>query len=208
MTSIIAIDNEHNAYDIDGDKPEEQKIKFPVFTLSINPGGGTRMDIALTNTIDEIRLYSEIYTRILRLKENDEVHVYLHTSGGSVLTALGLCYAFNQSKARIIGHASGKVISAGTMILAFCDQIEVASDAIFLVHISHGMVYAKSPVLRDHGDARANTMAIFFRKMLDRGMITKEEYVDITEHDTDVYISGETVRQRLCNQQQEDENDA
>jgi ATP-dependent Clp protease protease subunit len=66
--------------------------------------------------------------------EADTIHVRINSPGGDVFAAQAISTALSQHKAQVIAHIDGIAASAATSIACSCDQVEIASGAMYMIH--------------------------------------------------------------------------
>lgn len=168
-------------------------------------GNKSVLDVFITENVDIEARYEEIVTLMNRMKSTDEVHIYLHTNGGLVNSAIMLVNAMSDCDAPVIGHPLGKIISAGTMIATGCDRLDISEDSAFLFHQYFGGSIGKVVQVQQKANSMASSMKTVIGKMLDLNLIIEDEYKRIVEDGEDVYVSGRELMNRLSDCEQ-DEN--
>lgn len=93
-----------------------------------------KIKVYLTGGIDEPSAYNELCYLLQEATKKDEIHMHLNTPGGIVDSAFMIANAMKRSKAKIIGHLSGTVASAGTLISMACDEIDAENHIAFMIH--------------------------------------------------------------------------
>lgn len=88
----------------------------------------------ITEAIDEPSNYNELCYLLDTADSTDTIHLHINTPGGMIDSAFMLIDSIKRSKAKVVGHLSGTVASAGTMIALACNELEVAPHTAFMIH--------------------------------------------------------------------------
>ena len=88
----------------------------------------------LTDDIVEPAAYNELCFLLTSATSDETFHIHINTPGGLIDSAVMLVDAIKSSKAKVIGHLSGTVASAGTIIALSCNDIKVAPHTSFMIH--------------------------------------------------------------------------
>jgi len=77
------------------------------------------------------------------LSEHDgkELHVYIDTYGGDVFAGTSIYAELSRRNGKTVGIVDSKCMSAGTIIMMGCDEIEVSPSAIIMIHDPITSVY-------------------------------------------------------------------
>lgn len=177
-----------------------QDLRDMMPMCQITASDGKRiLDIYITSVIRTPMLYSEAVSLMSELNEGDEIHLWLHTIGGHVDSAAYLIHAMNQTKAKTIGHAVGEVMSAGTMILVNCDEVEISPFAVFMYHSASTIIGGKVHMIKSYTGAVLDYANLFMEDIKRKGYLTEEEFAQCTgEEAIDVYLTGAEVKTRLA----------
>ena len=96
--------------------------------------------VYLTDGIDEPSLYNELCHALYTADESDTFYFHINTPGGMLDTSFMLLDAMKNSKAHIIGHLTGTVASAGTIIALTCDELICSDDLSWMSHYYSSMI--------------------------------------------------------------------
>jgi ATP-dependent protease ClpP protease subunit len=178
---------------------EDQDVRKQMPLCVMRSVDGKRiLDIYITTAINEPMLYSEAVSLLIDLNEGDEAHLWLHTVGGHLSTSEYLSHAMRESKAKIVGHAVGEVMSAGTFLLINCDEVVISPFAVFMFHSASTIIAGKVAYIQQYTGAVRNYLERYFTTAIAKGYITQEEYERIAgDSASDVYLTGVRVRDRL-----------
>ncbi len=86
------------------------------------------------------------------LGEVDILDVRFNTPGGDVFQGMAVYNALNRHPAKKIGHVDALAASMGSVILCACDEIEVAENAIVMIHNVQGGLRGEPDDLRAYAD--------------------------------------------------------
>ena len=153
--------------------------------------------IYLRDTIDEPYNYNEMCYLLNTAREGTIVDLYLNTPGGIIDTAFMLADAIKDSKAKVIGHLSGTVASAGTILAMVCDEITVAPHLSFMIHNYSGGMQGKGNELKARQQFVDNQLNDAFKTFYS-GFLTENEMDRVIEG-TDLWMGTEEVATRWGN---------
>lgn len=109
----------------------------------IQDKNSNKIKVYLNGAIEEPSIYNELCYLLQEAGKKDEIHIYLNTPGGVVDSAIMIANAIRNSKAKIIGHLSGTVASAGTLISMACTELKVEEHLAFMIHNYSGTMGGK-----------------------------------------------------------------
>ena len=96
--------------------------------------------VYLTDGIDEPSFYNELCHNLYCADESDTFTLHINTPGGMLDTTFMLLDAMRNSKAHVIGHLTGTVASAGTIIALTCDELICSDDLSWMSHYYSSMI--------------------------------------------------------------------
>ena len=96
--------------------------------------------VYLTDGIDEPSFYNELCHILYTADESDTFYFHINTPGGMLDTTFMLLDAMRNSPAHIIGHLTGTVASAGTIIALTCDELICSDDLSWMSHYYSSMI--------------------------------------------------------------------
>jgi ATP-dependent protease ClpP protease subunit len=163
---------------------------------------GSDYSVYLTYEIMEPAVYNELCHLLRNAKDYETFHFYICTPGGNLDSAIVIIDAMRNSEALIIGHLSGSVNSAGTMITMACDEIEVAKHTSFMIHYYSAAMQGKGSELKQRqtfmNELLENLMTDVYK-----GFLTEEE-IQSTIEGSDFWFNQEEVYKRWDNRFQTD----
>jgi len=175
---------------------KELDPRYPLSFIATKEG--TRvLTIHIPSEIVAPAFYIDACMWAVSMGPDDRIDIILNTNGGQVVTAAMLSHALLQSAAPVRALAFGKVISAGTLLLPDCNEIEISDDAVFMFHGASGGVMGKMATIAEFSSAMMSYISHQFNRMADLGILLPEEVVEIVSNSSDVYIPGRVIKQRL-----------
>lgn len=158
---------------------------------------GNEIHCYLTDQIGPPDIYNKLCHTLNSAMADKIVHVYLNSPGGIIDSANMVYFAMKNSKAKIIGHLSGSVASAATMLTMACDEITVTPFTQFMIHNYSGGVAGKGKEAKDQMDFVNNEINISFRDYY-AGFLSEEEISDVID-DHDIWLNSREVLERWDN---------
>ena len=164
---------------------------------------GRVIDVYLTDGIDIPSTYNELLATFNAAFEGDTINLYINNGGGAIDSAFMLADAMTRCEAHIVGHISGTVASAATMLTMYCDEIRVAPFTSFMVHnYSHGTSGSGNQVKEYVNFADRELVAAI--KVIYAGFLTEEEMASISEDDKEIWLNTQEVEDRWVTKQHHD----
>lgn len=150
--------------------------------------------VYITNAIEEPQLYNELCYLLAKAVVGETFRIYINTPGGIIDSAFMIANAIKDSKAHVIGHLSGTVASAGTVISMACDDLEVTPHLSFMIHNYSGGMQGKGHEMKARqkftDDHLSEAFSYFYK-----GFLTDEEMEKVIEG-TDLWMGTEEVQDR------------
>lgn len=135
----------------------------------------------LSESIQEVKKYSEMIHIIAAATEIDVIHIHINTPGGCLSTTVQLVNAMDASAAHIICSLESEAYSAGTIIFLHADEFIVHDNCIMMFHNYSGGVVGKGH--EQHAELLA-TIAWFTE-------LARATYIPfLTEDEVDRIIDG------------------
>ena len=157
----------------------------------------TTFDVFLHDSISVPSEYNELIYILRYATKGTVINININNGGGHIDSAFAIRDAILKSNARVIGHLSGTVASAATVISLSCDEIVVSPYLSFMVHNYSAGIQGKGHELKAY--------QTFLDKELDRafrdiyaGFFTAEEMESIIEG-KDFWINDREVMERWEN---------
>lgn len=152
------------------------------------------LTVYLTDEIADPMKYSELYHRVKNLPADYVVHFIINTPGGAIDSALMIVDAMKTTAARKIGHLSGSIASAGTIIALACDELIIGNYISFMVHnYSTGMT-GKGHEIKAYQNFVEQNLTEAFTDFY-KGFLTTEEIEEVIDGE-DFYFNAKEVEER------------
>lgn len=154
----------------------------------------TTTHVYLTDGIDEPSFYNELCHSLYCADESDTYYLHINTPGGMLDTTFMLLDAMRNSKAHIIGHLTGTVASAGTIIALTCDELLCSDDLSWMSHYYSSMIGGKGNEIKARQEFTERTTSTTFRR-IHEGFFTKKEIEEMIDG-KDFWLDENDVRER------------
>ena len=116
---------------------EENKNPSDELYLMFPDEDGTWYIYLSDDFIGDTHRYAQLLNRLhCDIKEENKVRIYLASDGGSVSSALRLCYAIKRCKGHVTVVVDAPCYSAGSMLALSGDALELATGAFLMFHPS------------------------------------------------------------------------
>ena len=155
--------------------------------------------VYLTDGIDEPSFYNELCHNLYCADESDTFTLHINTPGGMLDTTFMLLDAMRSSKAHVIGHLTGTVASAGTIIALTCDELVCSDDLSWMSHYYSSMIGGKGNEIKARQTFTERTTSATFRR-IHEGFFSKKEIEEMIEG-KDFWLDEHEVRERWARKQ-------
>ena len=155
--------------------------------------------VYLTDGIDEPSFYNELCHNLYCADESDTFTLHINTPGGMLDTTFMLLDAMRNSKAHVIGHLTGTVASAGTIIALTCDELIASDDLAWMSHYYSAHIGGKGNEIKARQDFTERTTSATFRR-IHEGFFTKKEIEEMIDG-KDFWLDEHEVRERWARKQ-------
>jgi ATP-dependent protease ClpP protease subunit len=91
----------------------------------------------------DINEYVDMITTMDTSEEQDEIHLYINTCGGSLDTTISILHSMGRCNAPVTTHADGRIASAGTLLFLAGTNYVVYPYATFMAHDGSGGFFGK-----------------------------------------------------------------
>ena len=159
----------------------------------------TTTHVYLTDGIDEPSFYNQLCHSLYCADESDTFYLHINTPGGMLDTTFMLLDAMRNSKAHIIGHLTGTVASAGTIIALTCDELICSDDLSWMSHYYSSMIGGKGNEIKARQEFTERTTSATFRR-IHEGFFTKKEIEEMIDG-KDFWLDEIEVRERWARKQ-------
>jgi ATP-dependent protease ClpP protease subunit len=148
----------------------------------------------LTGSIEEPQLYNELCYLLDTAEEDYTVYLHINTPGGVIDSAFMITNSIKNCKAKVIGHLSGTVASAGTLISMACHELEITDHLSFMIHNYSGGMAGKGHEMKARQKFTDDHLNEAFKTFYS-GFLSEEEMDKVIEG-TDLWMSSEEVTTR------------
>lgn len=178
--------------------------KGPQIFVKALPNGGREYTLNLIAAI-KADVWSNVTDQLVRTlayaTDKDTLHIQIDCPGGSVFIMGRVVSAIRTTKAKVITYAKGCVASAATTIWAAGHERHILKGAYFMQHMSSQNLQGKTSDIA----AKSRFCQTYVQKQLqplvDIGLFTEQEVIDMSEKDSDIYISGRDASARIAAKQ-------
>lgn len=149
----------------------------------------------LSGTIEEPQEYIEWFNVIRNASEYDTVKVYINSGGGDLNTALQFMRCLSDTAANTVCSVEGSCMSAATMVMLACDEIEVSPHSLFMVHNYSGGTIGKGGEMADQIMFEREWSRRFLNEVY-KWFLSSEEVESILNN-RDIWLHAEDAADRL-----------
>lgn len=149
-------------------------------------------------TMGCVDLYSDLIQLLDTAKQDTSFTFYICSGGGQVHEATQIASAMKRTAAGVTTKAVGPCCSAAVVIW-MAGKVRTISDGSYLMqHMSSHTDWGDSAAL----GLLSNSLVKWvidgvLKPMMDEGLLTEEEFVDITDRRKSIWLDAATVRERL-----------
>ena len=101
-------------------------------------------------------------------KEYEEIHIHLHTYGGSVVDGNLIYNSINKSTAKVVITVDGLAASMGSVIIMATPYVKIVENGYIMIHAPSGGVMGKSKDLKSYAKLLESMEANFKAKLKER----------------------------------------
>lgn len=147
---------------------------YPYFDVTAERSHAMKFKVYLIGTIRDASQFIPAMEAFDAAGENDEVHIYLSTPGGSMDATDTFLSAMHQCEGRVIIHASGGCHSCGSIILMHANEFTLSENFNMLIHNGSMGGYDDLNKFAAHAKHGIEYMTKVMRKTYE-GFLTPEE---------------------------------
>lgn len=184
------------SFELPRDATRVWDLEVPIIVDSIN----SNIKVYLTGPIEEPHLYNEMCYLLGTATEETTVDIYLNTPGGIIDSAFMIANAINETKAKVVGHLSGTVASAGTLISMVCDELKLTPNLSFMIHNYSGGMAGKGHEMKARQKFTDDHLNDAFKSFY-TGFLSVEEMDKVIEG-TDLWMGTSEVTERWTSRTQ------
>jgi ATP-dependent protease ClpP protease subunit len=141
----------------------------------------------------EESITAKSFVRDLMAVDTPNVRVRLNTIGGSVPDGLGIYNALRAFKGTVTVSIEGVALSVGSLIAMAGARIEMAANAVLMIHAPWGVFAGNAMELREHADVLDKFSAAMASSYV-RGSMTREVAEALLSDGVDHWYTAEEAR--------------
>jgi ATP-dependent protease ClpP protease subunit len=153
--------------------------------------------------------YIEWFNTIRSAGPQDEVKIYINSSGGDLNCALQFMRVLSETQATVICSVEGSCMSAATMIFLCADVFEVTPHSLFMFHNYSGGIFGKGGEIYDQAVFEREWSKQFLQHIYKNFLTSKE--IDSLLENKDLWLHSQEVSNRvekLCEARTKEQEDA
>ena len=171
--------------------------------------GSAIYEFYLSGTITGPEDYIEWFNTIRSAGPQDEVKIYINSSGGDLNCALQFMRVLSETQATVICSVEGCCMSAATMIFLCADVFEVTPHSLFMFHNYSGGIFGKGGEIYDQAVFEREWSKQFLQHIYKNFLTNKE--IDSLLENKDLWLHSQEVSNRvekLCEARTKEQEDA
>lgn len=145
---------------------------------------------------DSLALYAELIFLLGNAKEEDTVNIFICSPGGSVFAGMEIANAIRASKAQVNTIIAGLAASIAAVIWFAGKERYTLPYSLLMIHGSSHLDGGKSQVVAERANAYVKFSQMINSSAVKYGIITEEEFLQITEDRIDKRIFGTDLLKR------------
>lgn len=154
----------------------------------------TKHEYYLSGPIVEAEHYIEWFEQIRRANPNDDISIYINSTGGNLDTALQFMRVMSESAAHITCSIEGSCMSAATIIFLQADAFEITPHSLFMLHNYSGGIAGKGGEMYDQAIFERKWSTSLFQSVYKDFLEQKE--IDMLLDSKDIWFTSEEVAER------------
>jgi ATP-dependent Clp protease protease subunit len=155
----------------------------------INKGGSNKAEVLIYEQIGE-SLWSEGVTAKTFAKDLQakgklrQIDVRINSPGGSVFDGLAIYNTLKQHSATVNVYIDGMALSIASVIAMAGDNIQIAQNALMMIHNPQGMVAGTSGDMRKYADMLDKVRDAIVTSYKDRTSLDEAELIEMLDNET------------------------
>ena len=151
-----------------------------------------------------IHLYGEIgdpsehieeLATLYNATENDQIDIFINSSGGLVYTAIQLVDAIRNCRANVVGHLVGAAYSCATNVFLACDYWRIADHSMLMFHNASVGPWGKMHEVEAYWEHSKSTLKDLVVESY-KNFLTEDEISRILDG-KDIYLKSDEIAGRL-----------
>lgn len=148
-------------------------------------------NVILRGKIEEsCALYAELLFLLADVTAEDTVNIFITSPGGSVFTGMEICNAIRASKAKVNTIIAGLAASIAAVIWFAGKERYTLPYSLLMIHGSSHLDGGKSQVVAERANAYVKFSQMINSSAVKEGIISEDEFLQITEDRIDKRIFG------------------
>lgn len=164
---------------------------------AIKTENGIVFNILLYDIISEPKHYLTLFRICSKAREIDTIRFFCDSVGGSIMTAVSIANALQNTKAKVEKIAFGDVMSAATLIVDCKENTQIAKYSHFMYHMSSTGGLGNTTALIETNQEILKYVIDYLKNAVAEEIITTDEFDLIVNKRQDVYITGPEMAKRL-----------
>ena len=145
---------------------------------------------------DNLAIYAELIFLLGNVTEEDTVNIFICSPGGSVFAGMEIANAIRASKAQVNTIIAGLAASIAAVIWLAGKERYVLPYSLLMIHGSSHLDGGKSQVVAERANAYVKFSQMINSTAVEYGIISEEEFLQITENRIDKRIFGSDLMKR------------
>lgn len=145
---------------------------------------------------DNLAIYAELIFLLGNVSEQDTVNIFVCSPGGSVFAGMEIANAIRASKAQVNTIISGLAASIAAVIWLAGKERYTLPYSLLMIHGSSHLDGGKSQVVAERANAYVKFSQMINSTAVEYGIISEEEFLQITENRIDKRIFGSDLVKR------------
>lgn len=158
---------------------------------------GTFFTTFIDGVIASPEFYVELLHELYTATEQDHFTFILNTPGGCVNTGCEITSAMAVTKADTTTIANGACASCGAFIWSLGKNLIIRPWGSIMYHSSSHLDWNKSSAVLEHAENVLIYIEYLYSGIIKRGLLTEDEYLQLSDLRRDVYIDAATMNQRI-----------
>lgn len=164
--------------------------------MTENDKGGKDYSIMISNVVLSHMVFANLIFALNQATDKDTFTIKLASPGGAVDTGILICHAIFNTKAKVITQAMGITASIAATIWCAGHVRSLTPTATLMFHMPSGFTYGKTADLEEE----SGYIQKYFKSLLKdltKGILTEEEFTEMTVNRTDIFLSYKELKRRL-----------
>lgn len=179
------------------DIPKEPKRVWDLEVPVVINKTSDLIKIYITGTIEDPCLYNEACFAMDTASKDTIIELYINTPGGIIDSALMIINSIKNTEAKVVGHLTGTVASAGTIISLSCHELVISDHLSFMIHNYSGGMAGKGHEMKARQKFTDQHLNDAFTSFYS-GFLTEAEMENVIDG-SDMWMGSEEVKERWNN---------